>query len=68
MKVKYYLTVAGICLMVPLQGCVGTVAGAATSTAIQVAKVPVYVAGALVGAIAHTAGAIVGETSDGDDE
>lgn len=51
-----------------LNGCASTVAGAATGAAIEVAKVPFQIAGALVGAVAHTAGAIVGETSDGDDE
>ena len=68
-----FIYLPGVILMIlvmtlGLQGCLGAAAGLAVGTAIEVAKIPFRVAGAAVGAVAETAGAIVGEKSGQEDE
>lgn len=53
------LALCVLCLVPILSGCLGT--------AMQVATVPFKVAGAVVGAVAHTAGTLVGERSESDE-
>lgn len=56
-----------ITLSLALQGCIGSAVGATTDAAIALARVPFKVAGAAVGAVAQTAGAIVGDAAGDED-
>ncbi|MCS5707879.1 hypothetical protein CC99x_003070 [Candidatus Berkiella cookevillensis] len=55
-----------MCFMIPaLYGC-GTAASIAGGTALAAVKMPLYLAGAVVGATAEVAGAAAAEASDRD--
>lgn len=64
---RFFIYMIYMSFMLPaLYGCMSTAASIAGGTALEVAKLPFYVAGAVVGATAEAAGAMTAEAS-GDD-